>query len=236
MATPAIGTVETVVSAASNTTACTSGTKTVATGDIFIVVTLTENTGAGQLLNSLTDSNSRITWTKYKEITGSSQCYAGLWYGTVASTGTTTVQASGMSTNAFHSMTVWQITGGQLAATPAFISSTAGGSAPSVNITTTAANSLVIVGHGDFNAVAPGSPAYRSSAVQDGIHDKSPGNYVAYYYHAAVSSASTVAIGQTSPTGQGPAMVAIEVKEATAAAARVPARVTRQAVNRAATI
>lgn len=208
----AIGTVQTIVSAASNTTSLVSSSKTVALGDIFIVTGHSENNTTTDRLGTVTDSSSRITWTKYKENVTATTCSAVLWYGVATSAGTTTITVAGPSGANWHSATVWQITGGQLAATPAFILSTAGGSAPSVNITTTGANSLVIASHGDFNARSPAGVTYRSSGAQDGIHDKSPTFYTAYYYHQAVATAGAVAVGQTAPTGQAPSMVAIEIQ------------------------
>jgi hypothetical protein len=229
MPTPVIGTVETVVSSTSSTTALASATKTVATGDIFIAIACTED--ANSTIGVFTDSNSRLTWTQYKTLgTAGSDCYVRLSYGKVASTGTTVVSSGTCTLARWHSMTIWQITGAQLDTTPAFISNANAGTAPTANITTTAANSLVIVGHADFTAMAPGTPAYRNGGAQDGIHDKSTTVYVAYYYHAAVASASTVAMGQTTPTGQHPSMLAIEVKDVGGATVGLPEIVLRQRI------
>lgn len=116
-----------------------------------------------------------------------------------------------------HSMAVERWSGAQLDATPAVIQTTqAAGTAPSVTITTEANNSVVSWAIADWSATSPTSRAYRSSAVEEGIHNVSPNSYVAYYAYQAAASAGSQTVGMTAPT-QKPSIVGIEVQASAAA-------------------
>jgi hypothetical protein len=68
--------------------------------------------------------------------------------------------------------------------------------------------------NGDWAAVSPSSAAYRSSATQDGLHDKSgTGNYVAYYATQPAASAGSQTMGLTAPTGQTWSLIGIEIQD-----------------------
>jgi hypothetical protein len=202
-------------SAASSTVSTVSPAFTPANGDIIIVKAASEKiatiggtpTGGGQTFTGITSAVVGEGW-------------AGLWWCVVSgSPGSMSVTVAWSGSNGWHSSITEAYTGAQLG-TPATMNA-AGGSAPSGTITTQAANSTVSWLDCDFNAIAPGSRAYRSSATETGIHDKSTASYVAYYAYQNAASAGSQTCGLTAPTGQQPRLLGVEVESA-AVAAQLP--------------
>jgi hypothetical protein len=114
---------------------------------------------------------------------------------------------------------VW--TSAQLAATPATGSVVAGSGAPTNTITTVAANSTVTWLNGDWAAIAPGTPAYRSSATATITPKNLSGQYSAYAAQQTAASAGSQTYGLTAPTGQTYTLVSIEI-QATGGAPAIP--------------
>jgi hypothetical protein len=86
------------------------------------------------------------------------------------------------------------------------------GSAPSINLTTTSANSIVVGGDSDFNASATAA-TYLTGAgtATETLHDTSGGGGTFWaWYHASAGSIATKAIGMSAPT-QNWATVAVEL-------------------------
>lgn len=128
------------------------------------------------------------------------------------SPGSMTVSQAFGGTGGWHSMVVERWGSAQLAGSPAVASGESLG-APSLDISTVADGSVVSWAAGDWNATAPGTPAYRSSAVQDGLHDKSgTTSYVAYFAYQVTSTAGTQTMGLTSPSGQKASIGGIEIQ------------------------
>jgi hypothetical protein len=134
-----------------------------------------------------------------------------LWSAVVETTDFTSVTTTFGANDGYHSMVVERWGNAQLAGSPAIVSTTSTG-APSANIVTVAAGSAVSWVSSDWNAVAPGVPAYRSGAVQSGIHDQSTSFYVAYYAYQITSGSGSQTIGLTSPAGQKATMGGIEIQ------------------------
>jgi hypothetical protein len=84
--------------------------------------------------------------------------------------------------------------------------------APQVDITTTRANSIIFCVSSDWNAVSPGSRAYRDSATETLCHNLSPSTYVAYHYYKLATTATLYTEGLTAPTGQGAGTCLLEIR------------------------
>lgn len=172
-------------------------------------------------------SGGGLTYTSHAHISQVSHTVVRLWSTVVSgSPGSMTVTATFGANDGYHSMVVERWGNAQLAGSPA-VTQTLSSNAPSATIDTTATDSVVSWVSADWNAVAPGTPAYRSSAVQTGIHDQSTSFYVAYYAYQNAGSAGTQTFGLTSPTGQEASMIGIEVQ---ATAGATTPTVTTQAV------
>lgn len=128
------------------------------------------------------------------------------------SPGSMTVTQTYTVNGGYRSLVVERWGNATLAGSPAVNNGISSG-APSLTVTTVADSSVVSWVAGDWNAVAPGSPAYRSSAVQDGLDDKSVEvAYVAYFAYQITTTAGSQTIGLTSPGGQQASIGGIEVQ------------------------
>jgi hypothetical protein len=127
------------------------------------------------------------------------------------SPGSMTVSQAFSVNGGWRSIVVERWGNATLAGSPAVNSAESTG-APSLTVTTVADGSVVSWVSADWNAVAPGSPAYRSSAIQDGLHDKSPSSYTAYFAYQVTGTAGSQTIGLTSPGGQKASIGGIEVQ------------------------
>ncbi len=191
----------------------TSTSFTPATGELIVVKAVTEDSQAG--LSDPSATGGGITWIKRQENTVSSSCSAGIWTGVVNAGGSAiTISISTISAgalNAWFSMVIERWTGAQVDAPPT-VASVLGGSSTST-ITTSGTNSIVSYLDGDWNATAPGTPVYASSATQDGLHDKSATtSYVAYYAYQNAAIAGVQTFGLTSPVGRKDILIGIEIQ------------------------
>lgn len=162
-----------------------------------------------------------LTYTSRQSVSTANFCSLALWTAVVgASPGSMTVSVTPSGNANWHSMVVERWSNAALATTPATATPTTGsGSGPSSVVTTTAANSVVSWADGDWSATSPATKAYRSSATEDGIHDGSTSQYVAYYAYQSAVSVGAQTIGLTAPT-QTWSMLGVEVKSSGAAVAQ----------------
>ena len=207
-----------VVSSAANTTPLVTPSFTPAVGEIIVVKVAAENgTGLG------TPSGGSLTYTSRASFANvNNNAPGGIWTTTTTSASSMTVSSGTMPLNYWHSMVVERWSNAQLAATPATNTTKNGAGAPSTTLTTVASNSVVSFLDADYSAVAPGSYAYRSSATDEGIHDKSTAIYVAYYAWQTAASTGSQTFGLTSPTGQTWTLLGIEIQDAGSAPALPP--------------
>lgn len=219
--TPTLSYVENVNSPANASTAIVSASFAVVNGDVIVVKAQAEDNGD----TPATPTASGQTFTsRASDSTGSKTAGAIFTCTVTGSPGTIAVSQSWAGTG-WRSMVVERWTNAVLAATPATnatkLASGAGGFSGSV--TTTAANSIVTWLAGDWAALAPGTIGYRSSATQDGLHDKSTAIYVAYYAYQTAGAAGAQTFGLTTPAGTANwKYFAIEVKDAGGAPAIPP--------------
>jgi hypothetical protein len=224
-----------------DSTALTAALTSVSVGDVVVVMAQTWDTGTA----AGTPSGGSQTFTR--QVTAAPGGFAG--YATiftatmaagVASSFTLTLSAPAASSG--HSMTVHRWTGATLAATPATVTATYGGSgssAPSGSITLAAANSGISWCTNDANSVSPATDAYLSPApgTPDLLVNGSGGSDGVFRYtHQAAVSAGATTIGMSAPTTQKWVLCGVEIQAAAAATGPLPpALFLRQAVRRAAT-
>lgn len=225
-----------VDSVSANTLALVSPSMTPANGDVFVVKASIE--GTPLVIGSPTGGSQayRLDATS----AAASHAPASIYTSTVSgSPGAMTITVPFAGSGRWHSAVFERWTNAVLAATPATNSTKVGTGAPSDTVTTIANNSAISSVNADFSATAPGTPAYRSSAVQDGLHDKSTGGfYVAYYFTQTAATSGAQTIGLTSPSTQTWTMLGIEIKDAGGAAPNIqrpPLVVSQAAIIRAST-
>lgn len=209
-----------VDSTAANTTSLVSPSFTPSNGEVLVVKVIVGD----RLTTFVTPTGGSQAYTSRGTTAISANCGVQVYTAVVSgSPGSMTItQGFGGASN-WHSMVVERWGSAQLAGTPAVNGTKNGSGAPSATLTTTGTDSIVTWCCGDWNAIAPGTPAYRSSATQDGLHDKSTSFYVGYYAYQAAAAAGSQTIGLTAPTGQEWAMVGIEIQAgATTPASAIP--------------
>ncbi len=230
MASPNLITTYQVNSVGGDLLSLVSPSFTPSDGEVIIVKISGES---WQTPNIDTPSGGGLTYTQRASISQSSQCEIRIFSTVVSgSPGSMAITATFSSNPGYHAMLIERWGSAQLAASPATLSTLATG-APSTTINTAADGSAVSWLLGDWNANAPGTPAYLSSAVQEGLHDVSTNNYVAYFAYQTTTTAGSQTIGMTSPAGQAAAIGAIEVQGVSGPAA--PTVTTQPVTNIAAT-
>jgi hypothetical protein len=207
------------VNETTNTTPATLTTPsfTPATNELIIIKGVTENYTTG--IGPPTATGGGITWTKRVENTTVNNCFASIWSGVVTSGGTAITVTGNLTDNGnptgYGAIVVERWTTAQLAGTPA-TAAVVNGASTTATITTVGVGSVVSYADGDWNAVAPGVPAYASSATQDGLDDKSSGvHYASYFAYQSAPTAGTQTFGLTAPTGRKDSIVAIEIQDST---------------------
>ena len=193
-----------------NTTSLTFTVTGTTAGDVLVFKGGTET--GGTKLNAPTTTGE--TWSNWLNVgTTSSTASGRIDTAVLASGGTKTVTVT-MPASASHSGVVEHWTSAQLAATPATASTTNGGSAPSLTLTTVANGSVVSWASFDWNAVAHSTITYRSSATGEFSAGTAGSDYFAAFAYQAAATAGSQTFGMTAPTGQQPVMVGIEIQAA----------------------
>lgn len=199
-----------VNSAARDISTLTTPSFTPSNGEVLVVKAAADGaTPAGAA------TGGSLTYTSRNDSAVANNSYVSIWTAVVSgSPGSMTVAVPFSGSISYHSIVVERFSGASLAVTPATNAAETGTGAPSATVTTTAANSVVSWVDGDWNAVAPGTPAYRSSATQTGLDNRTTSFYAAYYAYQDAATAGAQTIGMTAPTGQKWSMVGIEILDA----------------------
>lgn len=230
MATPILLATYQVNSVGGDLSSLVSPSFTPADGEVVIVKVTSES---WQTPNINTPSGGGQTYTQRAIISQASECEIRIFSTVISgSPGSMAITVTFTSNPGHHAMLIERWGSAQLDASPATINVIASG-APSTTINTVANDSAVSWVAADWNANAPGTPAYRSGAVEEGIHDVSTGNYVAYFAYQTTTTAGSQTIGLTSPAGQEAAIGAIEIQGVAGASA--PTVTTEAVTNIAAT-
>lgn len=203
-----------------STTALTTATFTPPAGAILLAVVVSADGGQ---THSTPTATGHTFAARPNVGTNSASARVSLW--TAVATGAAiTVTATFAGSLIPHGLVVVVLTGAQLAATPAvatFDGNAGANSAPTLNITTAAAGSIVVWGLADWSAIdGTSTKAYRSSATERSFHFFS-GQYTVYVAWQNAAAAGSQTFGLTAPTGQKPTMAGIEI-QASGAPAAVP--------------
>ncbi|MEI9808617.1 MAG: hypothetical protein WDO16_12545 [Bacteroidota bacterium] len=153
-------------------------------------------------------SSPSLTWTKRADAEATSSGDAEIWTAVYSAGGSITVTSD--FGNYDHSSVCYVITGNEPTLSGASANGTAQ-SAPSLNITTTRANSIIIGGVSDWNAVNGSSRAYRDAATETYYYFNS-GAFTTYNFYKRAATATTYTEGLTAPTSQSSGIVLYEIR------------------------
>lgn len=195
------------------TTATKTASVTTAAGDLLVTVAAAEN---GLTTLSTPTGGTGVTWAAGPNVgTTGSVCRCAAWSATPSAQSFTQSVARGGSAGTYGFTTARFSGSSGVGPSPA--STTAGGSQPSLTITTTQANSGILVIVADWNAVSGTSYTYRQVngagptplVAGAGVAGSTYRVWAFYYADAGAAGAKTVGI--TAPSGQAPTMVAVEI-------------------------
>lgn len=162
---------------------------------------------------SPTDSLGLMTFTRRVEISGTSPTgYVAIYTGVVTSGSAMTVSLPSLDGGTWHSMVVERWSSARVAASPVTVTGTSGGtaSAPSVSLTTSAANSAISWAVASRAGGGGATRTYRSSATEDAYrYVASTGTVYAAYQAAATAGAQSV--GMTAPAGYVWSLAGLEI-------------------------
>lgn len=184
---------------------------TTAVGDVLVIIGMIENGLAS--LNTPTGGTG-LTWTLRQSISlGSDWCAVYVWTATAttAQTFSCSVSRSG-STGAWWGWVAlrWSGSGGVGASSKANASG-----APSLGLTTTAANSAICIGNADWNAADGTSRTWRSvngSPATEQSYFRNSSRYTLYAgRHTDAGAAGAKTVGLSAPAGQKYSITAVEV-------------------------
>lgn len=157
------------------------------------------------------------SWTAGPNVGPTDYSESAAFYATAASTGSITVTVAFDPTNTPNNfgygcgVYVFRDSDGF----GATASTNAASGAPSVDITTTQANSAVLVIVTDWNAVDGASRTWRTNAgsLTERVYDRDASTHTYYSgYHADAGAAGTYAVGLSAPSGQKYTIIALEVQ------------------------
>lgn len=195
----------------SSTTPKTTASISVQVGDILIAYAAKDANSDN--LSTPTNSGTALTWTLQQSVDTASRCEVRIWTATATAAESITVSfaSTGGAGEWFGgAVQVWRSSDGVGASAAA----NAAGSAPTLNITTTQANSAIAVLNADWEGADGASRAWRANAgtLTETTYFHELNRYTVYAgYHADAGSIGTYAVGLTTPS-QTYAIVAVEIK------------------------
>jgi hypothetical protein len=192
---------------------------TIQASDVMVLFCIVEATAVG--INAPTGGTS-VTWTARGSVTAGSFCRLQTYTAVPAGGQSFSVSmAETSATNNWWGYNVFIFRGSDgVGAVPAAATGT--GSTPTVNITTTQANSAIVVANGDFSAVDGTTRTARTNAgaFTEQTYFRDSTHYAAYGgFHADAGSVGTYAVGWSAPAAQTWSVAAIEVKGSAGGAA-----------------
>lgn len=205
-----------VPSAGGSVTTPQTASVTVAAGDVLL---LWAGTGNGNVRPQMpTGGTADLVWTQLADPNSAhSTSVADLvaWWAPIITGQTFTCSvAVADSAGSGHAWTWQAVRYSGASGIGAVASTTAGGSAPSLAITTTKANASVLLAVVDWAAVSGTSRTWRvtAGAFTETYYNQSTPTASFYAgYHTSVATAGAQTVGLTAPTGQTPTMIAAEV-------------------------
>lgn len=193
----------------------TTGSFAVQTGDVLVAYAFASDDLGGLAPFTLTGSGQ--TWTSRQAFSNFSgtNCYVELWTAVAASTTSITVTFDGNGDNAATRFGGNVLTFRGSAGVGASNQANSSSGTPSCGLTTTAANSAIVVINSDWQAIDGTSRAWLTSAgtFNEKTYDRQTSNMTVYGgYHDDVSAAGAKTVGLSAPSGMKWATLAVEVK------------------------
>lgn len=183
--------------------------------DVLVAFSIMEgwNTGSGNTSRTTAISGGSLTWTQQQLVQVTDYCHLYIWTAIVDSNKSMTVTftISGLSILDFGgNVLTFRGSDGVGASSKTNVLS----GNPTLNITTTAANSTVVVANSDFLAADGASRVWRTNIgpLNEQTYAFISGRYTVYGgYHTDAGTTGTYAVGLTTPS-QKYSIVALEVK------------------------
>lgn len=198
-----------------------TGTFTVQASDILVAYWMTESHPKSV---TISNSGTAFTWASQQEVNVTDYSRVRI-FTTTASTGqsmTVTFTTSGGAAEA-HGGNVLTIRASSGVGASAKTNIVSG--APTLNLTTTQANSLIVVANADWNATDGTSRTWRANAgtLTETTYFRDSSRYTVYGgYHADAGAIGTYAVGLSVPGSQKYSIVAVEIKGIASGGSSVP--------------
>lgn len=177
----------------------------------LMVLTFGSAQSSTDAANGAVSSSPSLTWTKRVQSKAASSGNTEIWTATYTAGGSITTTATYAGAGVGVSAVLYSIGGADLAVGGNFNSATAQ-TLPSVAVTTTKSNSILICVTADWNA-ASGSTTYRRTVTQTLKDDQRvPGLYQGWHYYEVVTTAASYTEGLTSPASQSSGTSVLEIR------------------------
>jgi hypothetical protein len=175
-------------------------------GDVLVAYSITDFNGTTV---AISNSGVALAWTLQQSVVITNFCWVGLWTHVVTQSRASVTVSFTATGGGFFGGNVLLIRG---SAGVGASSKTNGTGAPSLNLTTTRTDSLIVVANGDFDALATARTWLTGAGALTEVTYNSNANMTAYGgYHASAGPIGTYAVGLSAPTPQSYSIVAVEV-------------------------
>src|SRR5688500_4411028 len=188
-----------------------SASVTVANGDGLVVIGIVED----EARSLATPTGGGLTYTLQEEINVANYTHVYVWTALSASSQTFTLDVShGSGDNTlWYGMIVLRFS--SVSSIGAAEKTNVSSGAPSLSITTTSANSSIVIANGDWGGNDGTSRTWRSvngSAATETSYFRDASHYALYTgYHPDAGATGAKTVGLTAPTGQKYAIAAVEL-------------------------
>lgn len=175
----------------------------VPSGALLVLSVAGENSGNDAILGG----SPTITWTKRVDAQAANSGDAEVWTGSAGGGGVITINVQisvGRNSSVCYTITGQEVTPAGTSGSNTFQAQ------PSVGVTTTRANSLLICVSSDFTAQA-GARTYRDTATEV-LYDNQAGAYTGFHYYKQTSSIALYTEGITVPGSQQSGTSVYEVR------------------------
>lgn len=187
---------------------------TTAVGDVLVVIGMCPD----QVVTMGTPSGGSLTYTLQQEVNVANYTRVAMWTATATAATTFNVTITRGGSDFMWGMTVLRFSG--VSAVGASTKTNVASGAPSLALTTTQANSAIVVANSDWVPVDGSSRTWRtpsgSTAISERSYAHDPSNYTVYAgYHSDAGATGSKTVGLTAPSGQKYSIVALELKGVT---------------------
>lgn len=210
------------------TASVATGSFTTQTGDILVAYAVTSNYD-NTLTLSISNSGTVQSWTQRQVVAVANYTWVSVWTATASvdqSMIVTVTRNSDPGTAILYGVNVLTFRGSDGVGASAKTNVASG--APTLDLTTTQANSAIVLVDGDWNAVDGASRTWRTNAgsLTEQTYFRDATQYVVYGgYHADVGAIGTYAVGLSAPGAQKYSIVAVEVKGTTGSVSPQPVKI-----------